>query len=213
MTDEFQGSLREKVFAQLEEDIISGKYTTGQKLTENMLSNELNVSRTPIREAIQKLEIEGLVETIPNKAIVVTGITREDIQDIYEIRIAIEGLAARRAAQNISKEILERLKEIIDLQEFYTMKKDMKQLVKTDGDFHETIFKASGSKTLKNILSTFHHNLKKARSDSFTRTARSEAVLQEHRNIYVALENKDSKKAEQCMIKHVKNAKNRLLGK
>lgn len=213
MVEEFHGSLREKVFAQLEEDIISGKYTAGQKLTENMLSQNLNVSRTPVREAIRQLELEGLVESIPNKAIIVTGVTKEDIQDIYEIRISIEGLAARRAAQNISEEELEHLKEITDLQEFYTMKQDMKQLVKIDGDFHENIFKASGSKTLKNVLSTFHHNLKKARSDSFGRPIRAEAVLKEHRDIYSALKNRDSIKAEHFMIIHVKNARNRLLGK
>jgi DNA-binding GntR family transcriptional regulator len=213
MVEEFHGSLREKVFAQIEEDIISGKYSTGQKLTEGMLSKSLQVSRTPVREAIRQLELEGLVESIPNKAIIVTGVTHEDIEDIYEIRISIEGLAARRAAQNITVEGLERLKEITDLQEFYTMKQDMKQLVKIDGDFHETIFRASGSKTLKNILSTFHHNLKKARSDSFGKPVRAEAVLDEHRDIYDALRARDSIKAEHFMIIHVKNARNRLLGK
>ncbi len=213
MVEEFHGSLREKVFSQLEEDIISGKYKAGEKLTEGMLSQSLQVSRTPVREAIRQLELEGLVESIPNKAIIVTGVTHEDIEDIYEIRIAIEGLAARRAAQNITGEELERLKEITDLQEFFTMKQDMKQLVKTDGDFHETIFRASGSKTLKNILSTFHHNLKKARSDSFGRPVRADAVLDEHRDIFEALKKRDSIKAEHFMIIHVKNARNRLLGK
>lgn len=213
MVEEFHGSLREKVFLQLEEDIINGKYTEGQKLTENMLAQNLQVSRTPIREAIRQLELEGLVETIPNKAVVVTGVTKEDIEDIYEIRISIEGLAARRAADNITEDELISLKEIMDLQEFYTMKQDMKQLVKVDGDFHETIFKASGSKTLKHILSTFHHNLKKARSDSFGRAERAQSVLEEHMDIFQALKNRDSIRAEHSMIIHVKNARNRLLGR
>lgn len=213
MSDVFQGSLRERVFLQLEEDIINGKYSEGQKLTEGMLSNELKVSRTPVREAIRQLELEGLVETIPNKAIIVTGITRQDIEDIYEIRISIEGLAARRAARNASEEELEKLKEITDLQEFYTLRKDMKHLVKTDGEFHEAIFRASGSKTLKNILSTFHHNLKKARSDSFGKPARAKAVLEEHKAIFEALEARDSIRAEHYMLIHVKNARNRVLGK
>ncbi len=213
LNDEFQGSLREKVFAQLEEDIISGKYQEGQKLTESMLSLQLKVSRTPVREAIRQLELEGLVETIPNKAIIVTGITSQDIEDIYEIRISIEGLAARRAAKNITDENLERLREIVDLQEFYTNRKDMNHLVKIDGDFHETIFKASGSKTLKNILSTFHHNLKKARSDSFGKPARAKAVLEEHKAIFEAIEASDNIRAEHHMLIHVKNARLRVLGK
>ncbi|MBN1623619.1 MAG: GntR family transcriptional regulator [Clostridia bacterium] len=213
LNDEFQGSLREKVFAQLEEDIISGKYKEGQKLTENMLSEQLKVSRTPVREAIRQLELEGLVEAIPNKAIIVTGITSQDIEDIYEIRISIEGLAARRAAKNATDEILEKLRELVDLQEFYTNRKDMDHLVKLDGDFHETIFKASGSKTLRNILSTFHHNLKKARSDSFGKPARAKAVLEEHKAIFEAIEARDSIRAEHYMLIHVKNARNRVLGK
>ena len=93
------------------------------------------------------------------------------------------------------------------------MKQDMKQLVRVDGEFHETIFRASGSKTLKNILSPFHHNLKKARSDSFGRPVRAQSVFEEHMEIYDALKNRDSIKAEQSMIIHVKNARNRLLGK
>lgn len=213
LNDTFQGSLREKVFAQIEEDIISGKYAEGQKLTESMLSKELEVSRTPVREAIRQLELEGLVEAIPNKAIIVTGVTTQDIEDIYEIRISIEGLAARRAAKNITEEDLEKLREIKDLQEFYTERKDMKNLVKIDGEFHETIFKASGSRTLENILSTFHHNLKKARSDSFGKPARAKAVLEEHNSIFEALENGDSIRAENYMLIHVKNARSRVLGK
>ncbi|MFO7612941.1 MAG: GntR family transcriptional regulator [Clostridia bacterium] len=211
--EEFHGSLRGKVFTRLEEDILSGKYAVGQKLTENMISTEMQVSRTPVREALRQLELEGLVESIPNKAVVVTGITRGDIEDIYEIRISIEGLAARRAAGNITEESLQRLEEIMDMEEFYTLKNDMKHLVMTDGEFHETIFKASGSKTLKNILSTFHHNLKKARSDSFSKHERAESALLEHRAIYDALKERDSRKAEKLMITHVKNAKSRVLGK
>lgn len=213
LKEEFQGSLRERVFAQLEEDIINGKYTEGQKLTETMLSKALEVSRTPVREALRQLELEGLVKAIPNKAIIVTGITKQDIKDIYEIRISIEGLAARRAARNITEEDLEELREITDLQEYYTMRKDMKNLVKTDGEFHEAIFNASGSKTLRNILSTFHHNLKKARSDSFGKPARAKAVLEEHRAIFEALEARDSIRSEHYMLIHVKNAGNRVLGK
>ncbi len=213
MEEGFHGSLREKVFNRLEEDILNGKYTAGQKLTEGMLSKDMNVSRTPVREALSRLETEGLVEAIPNKAVVVAGITGKDIEDIYEIRISIEGLAARRAAENITTEELSNLGNITDMQEFFTNKGDMKQLVKLDGEFHYTIFKASGSKTLKNILTTFHHNIQKARSDSFSKTDGAKRVLIEHRAIFEAIKDGDSKKAEENMIRHVKNAKKRVLGK
>lgn len=213
MEDGFHGSLREKVFTRIEEDIINGRYAAGQKLTESMLSKDLNVSRTPVREALSRLEIEGLVEAVPNKAVVVAGITSKDIEDIYEIRISIEGLAARRAAENITDEELQNLGSITDMQEFFTGKGDLKQLVKLDGEFHHTIFKASGSKTLKNILTTFHHNIKKARGDSFSKKEGTEKILEEHRAVFEAIKRGDSEKAEEHMIRHVKNAKKRVSGK
>jgi len=212
MNEQYHGSLREQVFAKIEEDIINGRYLEGEKITESMLCNDLGVSRTPIREAIRQLELEGLVETIPNKGIVVTGITKTDIEDIFEIRELIEGLAARKSAQKMSDEEIERLKEIIDLQEFYTMKNDIKGLVKMDSEFHKAIFKGSASRTLNNTLSMFHHNLKKARRDTFSNEF-SDVILNEHKLIYEAIVDKDSKRAEKLTNQHVKNAKKRLVRK
>lgn len=212
MNDEYQGSLREQVFAKIEEDIINGRYAEGQKITENMLCSDLGVSRTPVREAIRQLELEGLVESTPNRGIVVTGITGSDIEDIYEIRELIEGLAARKAASHMSNDELERLKEIIDLQEFYTLRDDIKGLVKMDSEFHKIIFKGSGSRTLNNILSMFHHNLMKSRKDSFSKE-KNQTILQEHKKIYEAIIGKDNIMAEKSANEHVKNAKNRLLRK
>ena len=212
MQEEYQGSLREQVFSKIEEDIINGRYKEGQKITESMLSNDLGVSRTPIRESIRRLELEGLIETIPNKGIVVTGITREDIEDIYDIRELIEGLATRKAAINMSETDQEKLKEIIDLQEFYTMKDNIKGLVKMDSEFHKLIFKCSGSTTLNHTLSMFHHNLKKARRDSFSKEMKK-PILEEHKKIYDAIIEKDSKMAEKLANLHVKNAKKRIFRK
>jgi len=212
MNEAYQGSLREQVFSKIEEDIINGRYSEGEKITESMLSNDLGVSRTPIRESLRRLELEGLIETIPNKGIVVTGITREDIEDIYDIRELIEGLAARKAAIKMTEEEIERLKEIIDLQEFYTMRDDIKGLVKMDSEFHKLIFKCSGSKTLNHTLSMFHHNLKKARRDSFSKEMK-QPILDEHKMIFEAIINKDSKLAEKLANQHVKNAKKRIFRK
>lgn len=205
-----EGSLRKKVFLRIEEDIINGKYKTGEKITESQLSKDLEVSRTPVREAIRQLELEGLIETIPNKGIVVTGVTKEDIEDIYDIRVLIEGLAAKKAAIRINNEEIERLKEIIDLQEFYTMRNNTKGLVKMDSQFHETIFNASKSKTLSHVLSTFHHTLKKVRQDSFVMDKKGE-ILEEHKIIYNAIVNKDFKLAEKSANNHVKLARKRII--
>ena len=100
-----QNSLGNKIFRQLQDDILNGKYEPGDILTEMKLSEELGVSRTPIREALKQLELEGLVKTTPgSKRIIVQGITEKDIEDIYIIRMMIEGLAARWAAEKITPE-------------------------------------------------------------------------------------------------------------
>ena len=111
-------SLRGKVFVRLENDIINGKYKQGESLNESRVANELKVSRTPVREAIRQLELEGLVAYIPNKGAIVKGLSPEDIRDIFEIRMKIEGLAAKRAAANITPGQLKELREVLDFQEF-----------------------------------------------------------------------------------------------
>ena len=96
-------SLRDQVFARLEEDILSGRYLPGDALTECGIASTLGVSRTPVREAIRQLDQEGLVDFLPNRGAIVKGLSDEDIRDIGEIRTKIEGIAARRAAKTITE--------------------------------------------------------------------------------------------------------------
>ena len=102
-------SLRIRVFNAIENAILDGEYKDGDSLNELRLSKELGVSRTPVREALMQLELEGLVRNIPNKGAVVVGVTEQDTHDIYEIRIRIEGLAARLCAENITDDELHAL--------------------------------------------------------------------------------------------------------
>ena len=211
MDNDSNSSLRGRVFNHLENDILNGKYKTGDSLIETKLSEELGVSRTPIREAIRQLELEGLVQTIPNKGAIVTGLSAKDIEDIYTIRLAIEGLAARWAADNITAEELKDMKHSLELEEFYTDKNDLEHILKLDTKFHETIFKASKSKPLMNMLSNFHHYIQKARTYSLGMSGRAEEALIEHRAIYEAISERDAKKAEELTIEHVKKASLNLL--
>ena len=203
-------SLRGKVFYQLQNDILNGKYQPGDSLIETRLSEELGVSRTPIREAIRQLELEELVQSIPNKGAIVTGISAQDIEDIYTLRMMIEGLAARWAAEKISQDELEELKEALDLEEFYTQKKDSDHLIKFDTRFHEVIFRASKSKPLMHTLSTFHHYVQRARNVSFESPDRAQKALEEHKAIFNALNERDADKAEKLMTEHVRNARMNL---
>ena len=149
--------------------------------------------------------------SIPNRGVFVKGVSIKDIQDIYTIRMLIEGLAARWAAEKITDRELEELKEIIDLEEFYTIKNDYAHLMQCDSRFHDIIFKASKSKPLMHTLSTFHHYVQKARKLSLSSPGRAMKVLEEHKDILQAIIDKDASKAERLTTEHVSNASENLL--
>lgn len=205
------GSLRSKVFIQLQNDILNGLYQPGDNLIETKLSEELGVSRTPVREAIRQLELEGLVQSIPNKGAIVKGISTQDIKDIYTIRMLIEGLAARWAAEKITGEELKELQEAIDLEEFYTVRNDVGHVLIFDSRFHDIIFKASKSKPLMHTLSTFHHYVQRARVSSLNNPERAQLALEEHKAILRAIMEHDAEKAERLTTLHVRNASDNLL--
>lgn len=205
-SENLMNSLRGKVFTQLRKGILTGAYKPGDSLIELRLSKELGVSRTPIREAIRQLELEGLVQAIPNKGAVVKGVTEQDVEDIFTIRTRIEGLAARWAAEKITDEEIKELKEALELEEFYTAKNDVAHLMEFDSRFHDIIFRASKSGPLMHMLSTFHHYIQNARNISFETPGRPAKVFEEHRAIFEAIRNKDADTAEELTIRHIKNA-------
>lgn len=199
-------SLRAKVFSRIQNDILNGVYQPGDSLTEKKLCEELGVSRTPVREALRQLELEELVQSTPNKGVVVTGVTSKDIEEIYIIRMMIEGLAARWATEHITPEEIQELKDALDLEEFYTMKKDADHILKIDSKFHDILFRASKSKPLMHMLRTFHHYVQRARNASFESPERAKKVLEEHKAIFDAVVEGDADKAERVTKEHVKNA-------
>ena len=121
VTDKY--SLRGRVFNALRENILSAKYSQNEELKETAVAAELGVSRTPVREALRQLELEGLVKIIPNKGAYVIGITDKDIEDIYLMRSLLEGLCARFATNNITQEQIEQLEEITYLTDFHVKKR------------------------------------------------------------------------------------------
>lgn len=203
-------SLRIRVFNAIENAILNGEYKDGDSLNELRLSKELGVSRTPVREALMQLELEGLVRNIPNKGAVVVGVTEQDTHDIYEIRVRIEGLAARLCAENITEDELHALEQIVDLQEFYLLKNDTGQIWKLDGDFHKIIYDASRSRPLRFTLSNFHNYIKKARDISVQTEGRAEKTVAEHRAILDAIKQHNGDLAEQLTAKHITNAEDNL---
>lgn len=198
-------SLREKVFNVIRQSILEGRYKEGDVIRETVIASELNVSRTPVREAIRQLELEGLVHSIPNKETVVAGVSREDVQDIFMIRNRLEGLAGRRAAERITQEELEEMEEVLALTEFYIAKNDIDHINALDHRFHHIIYKATKSKILRHMLSDFHSYVQKTRKESIAAPGRAKQLLEEHTDIYKAIKNRDAEKVENLINQHVQN--------
>ena len=199
-------SLAEQVFDRLETDILSGKYQPGEILTELKLVADLGVSRTPIREALRRLEQEHIIE-MTQKGILVLGVSPKDLEDILEIRTRIEGLAAYMAALNITDEQLEELRETVELQEFYVPKRDADRINGMDSRFHLLIYRFSGSVPLYDTLMPLHKKVLKYRKASVENEVRSTHSSQEHRAIFEAIAAHNAPLAEKYMMEHIANAK------
>ena len=198
-------SLADQVFEQIENDILSETYKKGEILTESRLSASLGVSRTPIREALRRLEQEHLIEE-SGKGAVVIGISDEDLEDIFLIRSKLEGLLCKIAATKHSAEDLEKLKETVELQEYYTEKGDPDKIRQMDNKFHETLYKISGKNVFYEILVSLHKKIQKYRRASVSNKSRASASLSEHKAIYNAIASGDGEKAHELSLKHIQNA-------
>lgn len=199
-------SLGGKVFQRIREDILKGKYKEHEELRENTIGKELGVSRTPVREALRQLELEGLVSIIPNKGAYVTGISPKDVKDIYMIRSMLEGLCARWATENITEEQMEELEETILLSEFHMKREgsyNVEQITMLDGRFHAILYEASNSRILSHVLADFHKYVQPARKSSVVSEERARKSIREHKQILRAIRDKDQNLAEQLANEHI----------
>ncbi len=199
-------SLRGRVFHQIRNDILSGKYKEKEELKEVAIGEELGVSRTPVREAFRQLELEGLIQIIPNKGAYVTGITVDDVHDIYAIRSRLEGLAARWACEHISEEQLEEMEEIIWLSKFHAQKEHHEQLAKLDNQFHDVLYRACHSKLLEHQLRDLHQYVIRIRRMTLSNKRRGEASNMEHEKLLEAIRSNNPDLAEQVACQHMINA-------
>ncbi len=204
VTDKY--SLRGRVFHRLREDILSGKYKEGDELKEVAIGEELGVSRTPVREAFRQLELEGLIQIIPNKGAYVTGITEKDVKDIYMIRSLLEGLCARWACEHITDEQMEEMEENIYLAKFHAQKGHLEQMAELDNRFHDILYEACNSKMLEHQLKDFHEYVLRVRKKTLSNVNRGPKSNEEHEQIMEAIKAKDADKAEKLANMHMINA-------
>ena len=195
-------SLANQVFERIEANILNGVYAQGEILSESRLAADLGVSRTPVREALTRLEAERLIADTP-AGTVVLGITEQDVDDMFMVKKQLEPMVSGLAACKISQEGLAALKDVLEQQEFYASKGNAEKVKNLDTQFHDILYTECGSSTYQYILSPVHHKLAKYRKDSLTRDDRIFRSVEEHRDIVKAIEEKDIKEVENLMQLHI----------
>lgn len=199
-------SLRGRVFNKIRDDILNGRYKENDELHELTIGEELGVSRTPVREAFRQLELEGLIKMIPNKGAYVTGISNDDVADIYAIRSLLEGLCAKWATTKITKEKMDEMEEVIMLSEFHLSKGNFDQITELDNRFHMLLYDACESKILIHLLKDFHQYVIRQRQANLSNIERSKEAVEEHKKIMLALKEGNSELAEKLADEHINNA-------
>lgn len=203
--------LREIVFESIRGAIISGVLKPEERLMEVQLAEKLGVSRTPIREAIRKLELEGLVIMIPRKGAYVADLSVKDITDVLEIRAALEGLASSLAALRITESEIEELN--LTAQRFHQAIEadDFDGIVQMDIEFHERIFKAARNEKLLQINNNLREQVQRFRIIYIKKSNKSKELVKEHFEIAEAISNRNVEMAERIARKHIENAEKYMM--
>jgi len=203
--------LREAVFEAVRDAIISGKFKPGERLMEVRLAEEMGVSRTPVREAIRKLELEGFVKMMPHKGAYVAKISVKDVIDVFEVRAVLEALAARLAAKRITKDELNQLKRAVLSIADAADGHDIEETIKVDTGFHDIIYKASRNDKLIQFITHLKEQMKRFRATSLALPGRTKMALEEHENIVQALCERNEDLAADLSRKHIQNAEKSIL--
>ena len=192
-------SLSEDLAARIRDDILSGKLPDGSKLTEQTVCDKYKVSRTPVREALSKLEVEGLIENIPNRGAFIRGLSQQDISDIMTMRKIYEIQAVRWAVERITDDELDELEENFEFMEFYTMKNDIDKMLNINRSFHQMIYRASHNRMLAQLLSSYQNYIRHDPSSLSRTEDYLQTVLSEHRQIFLAIRSRDQEAAVAAM--------------
>lgn len=195
--------LKEILYECLKDNIIKGVIPVGQRIVEKSLADKLNISRTPVREALKRLEQEEIVEYVHGKGIIVKNITEEEVVEIYKIRKNLEVLAAVNAMENISKEEIENIERLLDLTEEKNKQGDIKEVIRLFAKFNQKIYEASRMKRLTSMITKLKEYHERFRDISMAENSRREKGLIEHREILKAIGEKDYERIEDMISRHL----------
>ena len=208
--DEFL-PLRDVVFNTLRQGILTGELKPGERLMEIHLANKLGVSRTPIREAIRKLELEGLVTMIPRRGAEVAQITEKSLRDVLEVRRALDALSVELACDRIDDEELAALGKACESFEKAVSTGDPKKIAQADVEFHNIIVKAAGNTRLVQLINNLSEQMYRYRFEYIKDVSTHEQLIAEHRILFDCIRNKDKATAANKAKLHIDNQENAIM--
>jgi DNA-binding GntR family transcriptional regulator len=204
-------SIRRRVYEHLREQLLNGEIAPPEHLIEARIAKELGTSRTPVREALHSLELEGLIESIPRVGYVVKPISEQEVGEICEIRMAIEGVAARWAMEKANKNLIEELKNNISISDLKVSKGDAKAFIDLDARFHEIIARYSGSQRLLELAQTLRRHMLRYRVQSIYSFDNVLRAIEGHKGILRAIEKHDLEEVNKAIRNHMEQVKKDVL--
>jgi len=203
--------LREVIFNTLREAIIIGELKPGERLMEVQLAEKMGVSRTPVREAIRKLELEGLVDMVPRKGAHVADLSVKDIMDVLEVRASLDGLATALSASRITEDELKELKHVQTQFISYVEKDNLNGSIKKDVEFHDIIYKSSRNDRLIQIINNLREQVLRFRVIYLKDFSSSKEIIKEHAEILEAISSRNPEAAQKTAQKHIKNQEETII--
>lgn len=201
-------SVREKVYQKLKHLILTGHFLPGEKLTEEHLAHRMGVSRTPIREALHKLESENLILPREKRGFVISGDSKEEVEELFEIRGILEGHALRVISQKATRDLLKQLQELIEKAEEALIKNRIKEVFKCNTVFHDILNeRVTDRKRLHRLIVDMRKYVLRYRKDTLQYPDGGKRTIEGHRKILLALQLRDPDLCEQIMRKHIQEAK------
>ncbi len=204
-------TIRRKVYDYLREKLLSGEVLPHEHLIEAKIAQEIGTSRTPVREALHNLEIEGLIESIPRVGYVVKPISQQEVEEICEIRRVVEELAAQWAMEKARDRLIKELKENIAIAEEKVSGGDVRAFVELDAHFHEIIARHSGSQRLLELAQTLRRHMLRYRVQSIYLAENVLRAIEGHRGILQAVERSDLSEVKQAIQRHLEQSKKDVL--
>ncbi|ABO51474.1 transcriptional regulator, GntR family [Desulforamulus reducens MI-1] len=199
--------IRDKVYQQLRQAILDGHIKPGERLVERKLANLLGVSRTPVREALRMLELEGLVAHLPRVGVVVAQVSDMEVLEIYRIRAVLEGLAARMAAEKIKPGQLEQLINALEQLDGFVTGDDLESLEKAHEEFNDLLYRAADSQRLYAMITTLVEHINRYAKVGYGLPGRIEEANREHRQLVEAIKLGDGSLAERLAREHIDNSR------